>query len=93
MPPSLLGKPENRAEYEWFFDLYNTLSRFRGWDEGVPTPISLSDLFSYLDELRVTDREYRRFLTSLVAQMDSVYITHFSEVRKQKLDEAKNKKR
>ncbi|ELA6946656.1 hypothetical protein RBG11_004259 [Vibrio parahaemolyticus] len=92
MPPSLQNKPESKPEHDWYFDIFNTLSGYRSWNEGVPDPISLSDTFALLNELGIQGRTYRMFVTKLLSRMDDAYISHFAEKRKQRLEALKNKK-
>lgn len=58
----------------------------------MPNPVSLSDVFVLLDELGIYEAEHRSFVLRIVSGMDDAYITHFSEKRKNKMEELKRKK-
>jgi len=93
VPPSLKNMPESKPENVWYFDMYNSLSRFRSWNEGVPDPVSLSDIFALLNEFGIFDCEYRLFLVKLMGEMDNAYIHHFAEKHSQKIQEIKSRRK
>lgn len=87
-----MNKPEIREEHYFYFDLFNTLSRFRSWSEGIPNPITLSEMFHYFNELEIRDPDLRESTLFILSEMDDAYITHFSEKRKREIEDIKARK-
>lgn len=79
-PKALLDMPKLLYNQSYYFDIFQTLSEWRGWsDMGGYAPISLSDVVNYCSLFNITSLETRGSIIFHLKKMDNVYLTNLAK--------------
>lgn len=84
----MADKPKPEPQLEVYRRAFSRLSRARGWIDGVPQPIPLSEMLSYCDGIGLTGATFREQFLDLIQDMDGAFIEHVDAARAAQSDES-----
>lgn len=82
----MADRPKPEPKLEVYRRAFSRLSRARGWIDGVPQPIPLSEMLSYCDGIGLTGAAFREQFLDLVQDMDGAFIEHVDATRAAETD-------
>lgn len=82
----MADRPKPDLKLEVYRRAFSRLSRARGWVDGVPQPIPLSEMLVYCDGLGMQGATFREQFLDLVQDMDGAFIEHVDAARAAQAD-------
>lgn len=61
----------------WAWEAFTILNRMRGVGYSGPQPISVTDLWSYIQMKRIDDEDQVELLLAVIPELDSLFIADF----------------
>ena len=88
-------EPKLYKDLDWVWVAFMRISKRRNWDDGIPTAITVSDIYYYSKLFYIKNSDILTEFFDYISVMDEVFCKFYIDQRTEQLkrDAAKNKQR